>query len=635
MSESYDFGINSATAEALNDYLALKRPEFAVLINGKWGCGKTWFIRKYFEEFEAKKQSVVGATIDHNKPATYCYVSLFDVENTAEIDKAILASANPLLKAKDSSVGRLGRAALDQVLTRFPIGVTPDDVNAVGAVLGKFFSKLPDPLILVLDDLERTKIEMELVLGYISSMLDQNGANVIVLCNEDKMKEGQKSIFQEFKEKVVGTTLTVEADFEGVYKNAIKITDNSVFIEFLNEHTELIKDLFEISKTDNLRNIRRIASEFLRVYNFIDDEMRENKEYLKSILSVIAMFSIEVSKGLEKEELQNNYYYIYEAYKFEKKPYDKNNIPRKDYTLMVPFTYYEPLTEDILISFFYYGKLDKSLLTFYKDSSFSNKKVKAEAPLRLWEFTNLSDEEFEKLYREMEIELSEYSYKNPGIILHAFGIKIFLAKNKIIKSTLSDIVCEAVDYINNITFDLQTLTYPRVARSGSSHGLGYFCQETSEFRTIAEHLEDRIAQQAEMRLKHILDERCELLPNHPEEFVDLFPYKNTEFEQFMLILDHFNAENMANKFTSLESSKIVNVFLSIDYSVNKSAPGKYIKTFDLERDKNITSWKKDFYDCVMKNIHNQSKRKQVIIQNALSEIKAQLYPETQEENTHA
>ena len=49
--------INSHIEEYLDYYCGLSHaPEFAILLKGEWGCGKTWFINKYREKLEQEKQ---------------------------------------------------------------------------------------------------------------------------------------------------------------------------------------------------------------------------------------------------------------------------------------------------------------------------------------------------------------------------------------------------------------------------------------------------------------------------------------------------------------------------------------------------------------------------------------------------
>ena len=77
----------------LKEYLDLEfSPGFAVLLQGEWGCGKTWFIKRFIEDYEEKKG-------DKNKNRTL-YISLYSVKSTIEIEDQIFQQLHPILSSK-------------------------------------------------------------------------------------------------------------------------------------------------------------------------------------------------------------------------------------------------------------------------------------------------------------------------------------------------------------------------------------------------------------------------------------------------------------------------------------------------------------------------------------------------------
>lgn len=179
------FGKNQGVANALDNYLQQDKPQFAILIDGKWGSGKTWFIRNYIKQ---------KSGFDHY----FCYVSLFDIENLKEIDNRIIATCNPIL-SKAEIVGRFAGS----ILEKYNPFIKFDDLRNLDSWLKQLY-KIPENLVLVLDDLERTKISLELILGYVNNMLDQVGVKVILLCAQEqilKKEEKEKKIFYALKKK--------------------------------------------------------------------------------------------------------------------------------------------------------------------------------------------------------------------------------------------------------------------------------------------------------------------------------------------------------------------------------------------------------------------------------------------------
>ena len=48
--------MNKHITDYLDKYLKLSKPDFAVMIKGEWGSGKTYFIKKYIDDIKAVKK---------------------------------------------------------------------------------------------------------------------------------------------------------------------------------------------------------------------------------------------------------------------------------------------------------------------------------------------------------------------------------------------------------------------------------------------------------------------------------------------------------------------------------------------------------------------------------------------------
>lgn len=192
-----NFGKNQKVADTLDAYLQLDKPRFAVLLQGKWGSGKTWFIRNYIDKRK-----------NENQP--FCYVSLFGIEQLIEIDSQIIACCNPIL-SKAEGVSRFA----GRIIERLNPAIKGDDIEKFAKFLKKW-CKIRGNLVLVLDDLERASIQIELVLGYVSNMLDEVGIKVILLCDSEQFSKDEEK-FLRFKEKVVGNSIAIEPDVETVF----------------------------------------------------------------------------------------------------------------------------------------------------------------------------------------------------------------------------------------------------------------------------------------------------------------------------------------------------------------------------------------------------------------------------------
>ena len=77
--------LNNHIVKYLDYYVSLQTPpNFAILLRGRWGSGKSWFVKKYIKDHNKK-----------NKDSKFLYVSLYGISSTAEIEDAFFKELNP------------------------------------------------------------------------------------------------------------------------------------------------------------------------------------------------------------------------------------------------------------------------------------------------------------------------------------------------------------------------------------------------------------------------------------------------------------------------------------------------------------------------------------------------------------
>lgn len=168
----------------VKDYIDADFPgeyRYALMLNGKWGSGKTYFIQNniissYISDFHNKRKSIRGI-----------YISLNGLKDREEITSSIMTGI---------SRARSGRSIL--LAANFIFGITSDLINThVGNNTAENFQAFMNLLsfdegefFFVFDDLERCLMPLEESLGYISAFVEQHKAKVIILANENEIKNG-------------------------------------------------------------------------------------------------------------------------------------------------------------------------------------------------------------------------------------------------------------------------------------------------------------------------------------------------------------------------------------------------------------------------------------------------------------
>lgn len=214
--------------EIIKEYLNNTRAEYAVMINGEWGSGKTYFLRhsllKVLESIDSGKK-------DRRK---FTYISLYGVKSVEEISKEIIFSCfGPKNSKKVETVNSVLETAGNIVTASF--GAINVDVSKVKDTLAKVDIH---NWLLCFDDLERCCIPINEMLGYINRLVEHNHGKVIVLANEQEIGKVTLNENLESKCQVVlsGRKIVIGKKQDKGNKNTV----DDINIDKLKEVTESI-----------------------------------------------------------------------------------------------------------------------------------------------------------------------------------------------------------------------------------------------------------------------------------------------------------------------------------------------------------------------------------------------------------
>ena len=164
--------------ESILDYVRSDYTDYAIMINGEWGSGKTYFwnnkIRKKIETMQL-----------NGKRYTTIYMSLYGISNLEEISKKIFIETTQLMDKNlrkfmdangQTNIPEYAKTGLD--MANF-FGVTQ---NGDKIDYADFFST--DDKVLCFDDLERANVDVIDILGYINNFVEHDHIKTIIICNE-------------------------------------------------------------------------------------------------------------------------------------------------------------------------------------------------------------------------------------------------------------------------------------------------------------------------------------------------------------------------------------------------------------------------------------------------------------------
>ena len=136
---------NKEIIKILDEYVNNSKKQYAILIDGEWGCGKTYFIKNEYINKE-----------DVNK----VYISLYGVKSKEEINKKIYYAIidkkikiNKKVKKIGEEAGKIAEITIENIFNVKLGGIKNIDISGIVSLFNDI-----KKYILIFDDLERCDI---------------------------------------------------------------------------------------------------------------------------------------------------------------------------------------------------------------------------------------------------------------------------------------------------------------------------------------------------------------------------------------------------------------------------------------------------------------------------------------------
>ncbi|TBX64774.1 hypothetical protein EZL74_12865 [Flavobacterium silvisoli] len=262
--------------EIFEDYLKTPKTQYAILINGSWGSGKTYFFKNNLTEIATKQQF---KTI---------YLTLNGLNKIDDFRYQFLIKLVPSLNILDSSKSGVFKTILTAAAQKFG----SINLNDILKDIEIDASKLTN-FVVCFDDLERCSIPKEEVLGFINNYVEHKNLKVLILSDETKIKGNE--IYNNIKEKVIGRILNYKNNLDKTLPLLLAKykTDQEDFYQAVDNKKEYILELLTTFKEENLRNI----SFYLSVLSKLYPEAKKFPEYWKEVILFSLIMTIEFKNG--------------------------------------------------------------------------------------------------------------------------------------------------------------------------------------------------------------------------------------------------------------------------------------------------------------------------------------------------
>lgn len=273
----------------LDHYFQTRRPDYAIMISGKWGIGKTFFIRSYLRRIQWN--------IFREFPV---FISLYGVENEEQIEQELVKKSllscrtilcllllliplyflKPLFPDLLTIIQRIGGENKIEFW-----GFIGPVLVVLAAYLYKIFKLNWLNLLLgkrpiIFDDFERAKMNVSEMLAYLNRYVEHLHKHIVIVCNEEELDKNDES-FRKIREKVIGKQLSFSPDSETAMKNLLNTKQFPLLHGLLSE--QFSWEWFELVTTPKNENVNlRVwffcCREFEALFRGVNRELLHNKK---------------------------------------------------------------------------------------------------------------------------------------------------------------------------------------------------------------------------------------------------------------------------------------------------------------------------------------------------------------------
>ncbi|WP_435277350.1 P-loop NTPase fold protein (plasmid) [Psychrobium sp. nBUS_13] len=558
--------INLNVKELIKYYCVMQvPPEYALLVKGPWGCGKSHLVKDSIEQLK-----------ESDTELKFLYVSLYGVNNIGDIEDKFFEQLNPILASKPLVfAGRIAKGVLKGALKLDLDGDGKADATANLSVpdinLADYLTDTKN-CILVFDDLERCALNLQVILGYINYFVEKDGYKVVLIADEDKLlthqDEGENThnCYTNIKEKLIGKTVQVEADINAVFDSLVNeifigdvIVHNIIAKEAVKRNKAVIIKIFNQSEHENLRSLRKVILDLAQWFNIFDEMLINNERLVTQFLSLFMALSMEIHAGVLKPKKLNkllNFNYVLDGYADN----DNSDIPNKFELINDK---YDLDFNDILFSesywvqFFDKGYIDSdNIVNSLKNTQYFMEESTPDWKL-LWYFINLEDDEFERLQESVQLSLNNREINDLGAIKHIAGIFLYHSSIELSQKTASDVVTEISDYLGDIFSSKCANVYEKIFQElngfGGYSGLAYQGREIAEFVQISDLINSHIDSALNEQLATSSADVLLAMKDNPEEVIPLFDGDDREVSIYFNkpILQHIAVDEFLDAFLKM------------------------------------------------------------------------------------
>lgn len=306
---------NNEITQYIEHYIEKDKTKNAIMLSGDWGIGKSYYIQYELVPF-----------LQTREIAQCVVISLYGMNNVAEISKSIYLELRAKKLQSQNEITATGKMMAKTVwkgITSY-FGI---DLSCSEEDMQKIYESVNlSGKLIIMEDIERTQINILELLGYVNSLVEQDRIKVLLVVNEKELIEyvsndngvlSEKKTTEDsldvarsriraytektqkyfaVKEKTIGDTLQFEGDFKSAVKSIILNYKDSLLSKFADEsHVQDICQLLWIYKSNNLRSFIFACQKTVDIFEKLPESYDD--DFIQCIFYGIIIFSLRLKSG--------------------------------------------------------------------------------------------------------------------------------------------------------------------------------------------------------------------------------------------------------------------------------------------------------------------------------------------------
>ncbi|MCI7464983.1 MAG: KAP family NTPase, partial [Bacteroidales bacterium] len=274
------------------------------MLSAPWGTGKSYYIQKHLIPF-----------INQNSDDRCICISLYGLKTLDEISKAlyleIRAKKVNFNNEATNTVKVIGKTIIKGVSSFFGVNLDVSEED-----LQKLYNSIDlSGKLVILEDIERSYINIKQILGFVNNLVEQDGVKVLLVANEQEILKWEEKTVSEgknystklelsdeskdylrIKEKTVSDTILFTCDIKETIQNILKNFDNNLLNDLIQNQTNIAEEIFDVMQYVKSYNFRSLIFACQKATDLFGKVTNPNIKFFESTFLSIVAFSMRIKK---------------------------------------------------------------------------------------------------------------------------------------------------------------------------------------------------------------------------------------------------------------------------------------------------------------------------------------------------